>query len=196
MKVLIFDNSKDPVKDRFLHEISKTPRLSPKFILEHDLFSIADHEKHDRLESDCFFCIRPGGSGPGPLPQGLPGRHTGDHGPFGLERRDGVNGAVHISQFNNQCKAAEQMRETIATILNTGRMQSKEKKIDIDLNQVITDQVELLKSNSFFKHHMKAEMDLRTLPAYRGIISGKGNHVFSRLPMKNGPDSSHHTLKS
>ena len=38
MEVLVFANPKDPAKDRFFHEISKVPRLSPKFVLEHDLF--------------------------------------------------------------------------------------------------------------------------------------------------------------
>jgi hypothetical protein len=36
--VLVFANPKDPSKDRFFHEISKAPRLSPKFVLEPDLF--------------------------------------------------------------------------------------------------------------------------------------------------------------
>ena len=38
VEVLVFANSKDPAKDRFFHEITKVPRLSPKFVLEHDLF--------------------------------------------------------------------------------------------------------------------------------------------------------------
>jgi hypothetical protein len=38
VEVLIFANPKDPAKDRFFHEISKATVLSPKFVLEHDLF--------------------------------------------------------------------------------------------------------------------------------------------------------------
>ena len=38
MEVLVFANPKDPAKDRFFHEISKVPRLSPKFVLEHERF--------------------------------------------------------------------------------------------------------------------------------------------------------------
>lgn len=38
MDVLVFANPKDFAKDRFFHEISKVPSLSPKFVLEHDLF--------------------------------------------------------------------------------------------------------------------------------------------------------------
>jgi hypothetical protein len=38
VEVLVFANPKDPAKDRFFHEISKVPMLSPKFVLEHDLF--------------------------------------------------------------------------------------------------------------------------------------------------------------
>jgi hypothetical protein len=38
MDVLIFANSNDPVKERFFHEISKLPMLSPTFVLEHERF--------------------------------------------------------------------------------------------------------------------------------------------------------------
>lgn len=38
MEVLVFANLNDSAKDRFFHEISKVPTLSPKFVLEHDLF--------------------------------------------------------------------------------------------------------------------------------------------------------------
>ncbi len=38
MEVLVFANPQDPAKDRFFHEISKATVLSPKFVLEHDLF--------------------------------------------------------------------------------------------------------------------------------------------------------------
>jgi hypothetical protein len=38
VEVLVFTNPKDPAKDRFFHEISKATVLSPKFVLEHDLF--------------------------------------------------------------------------------------------------------------------------------------------------------------
>jgi hypothetical protein len=34
MEVLVFANPKDPAKERFFYEISKVPRLSPKFVLE------------------------------------------------------------------------------------------------------------------------------------------------------------------
>jgi hypothetical protein len=38
VEVLVFANPKDPAKDRFFREISKVPRFSPKFVLEHDFF--------------------------------------------------------------------------------------------------------------------------------------------------------------
>jgi hypothetical protein len=38
VEVLVFANPKDSAKDRFFFEISKVPRLSPKFVLEHDIF--------------------------------------------------------------------------------------------------------------------------------------------------------------
>ena len=36
MEVLIFANPKDASKERFFVEISKVPKLSPKFVLEHE----------------------------------------------------------------------------------------------------------------------------------------------------------------
>lgn len=38
MEFLVFANPNDSAKDRFSHEIIKIPTLSPKFILDHDLF--------------------------------------------------------------------------------------------------------------------------------------------------------------
>lgn len=38
MEVLVFANPKDSAIDRFFQEISKVPRLSPKFVLQDKLF--------------------------------------------------------------------------------------------------------------------------------------------------------------
>jgi hypothetical protein len=49
MEVLVFANSHDPAVERFFHEISKVPRLSPKFVLEHDRFlTLLKKNKIDR----------------------------------------------------------------------------------------------------------------------------------------------------
>jgi hypothetical protein len=38
MEVLVFANPKDPAKERFIHEISEVPTLSPRFVFEHERF--------------------------------------------------------------------------------------------------------------------------------------------------------------
>lgn len=38
VNILVYANSMDPAKERFLRAISKTPRLSPTFVLERDRF--------------------------------------------------------------------------------------------------------------------------------------------------------------
>jgi hypothetical protein len=38
VEVLVFANPNDPAKERFFHEISRVPKLSPRFVLEHDCF--------------------------------------------------------------------------------------------------------------------------------------------------------------
>lgn len=38
MEVLVFANPKDAAREHFFHEISKVPRLSSKFVLEHERF--------------------------------------------------------------------------------------------------------------------------------------------------------------
>jgi len=45
----------------------------------------------------------------------------------------------------------------------------------IDLNELLKDQVELLRANSFFKHKVTTEMKLGAIPPYRGIY-----HHFSQ----------------
>ncbi|WP_022664976.1 sensor histidine kinase [Desulfospira joergensenii] len=65
--------------------------------------------------------------------------------------------------------AAIQMRDIITTILTASRKQSHEHMVDIDLNQVVCEQVELFKSNQFFKHKIQVDMDLEPLPPFQGI---------------------------
>lgn len=168
MEVLVFANSKDPAKDRFFHEISKAPRLSPKFVLEHAILylkiqvflrlkSVEDQllDLNNTLNEQVRVHTE----------QLIDAEKMANIGRYAAGIAHNLNNLLNViigyaelfamqhpedRTIMSLNKAAEQMKETIATILNTGHMQSKEKKIDIDLNQVITDQVELLKSNSFF----------------------------------------------
>jgi hypothetical protein len=48
VEVLVFANPNDSAKERFFHAISKVPRLSPKFVLEHErLISLFNKMKID-----------------------------------------------------------------------------------------------------------------------------------------------------
>jgi signal transduction histidine kinase len=68
-------------------------------------------------------------------------------------------------------KAAAQMKKIISTIISTGYREGGTDYTEVDLNEVIRDQIELLKSNTFFKHKIRTEMILSSLPAYRGIYA-------------------------
>ncbi|MCG8688194.1 MAG: hybrid sensor histidine kinase/response regulator [Desulfobacterales bacterium] len=65
-------------------------------------------------------------------------------------------------------KAAFQMRDIISSILTTSCRQSRESIEDIDLNQVINEQVDMLKFNLVWKHSIQWDMDLATLPKFGG----------------------------
>ncbi len=68
-------------------------------------------------------------------------------------------------------KAAAQMKKIISTIISTGYREGGTEYTELDLNEVIRDQIELLKSNPFFKHKIRTELILSPLPAYRGIYA-------------------------
>jgi two-component system sensor histidine kinase/response regulator len=68
-------------------------------------------------------------------------------------------------------RAAEQMKKIIGTILTTSRRETLEEISEIDLNEVLRDQLELLKANRLFKHEITTELDLKPLPPYHGIYA-------------------------
>lgn len=72
-------------------------------------------------------------------------------------------------------KAADEMQNIITTILKTSQKESREDLVDIDLNQVLRDQIELLRADQFFKHHIQTDISLNPLPLYPGIY-----HHFSQ----------------
>jgi len=86
-------------------------------------------------------------------------------------------------------KAAAQMRKTIGTILSTSHRESKAECMNIDLNEVLKDQVELLKANPFFKHRIRTEMRLKPLPTYRGIYAHFSQSIGNLF--KNALDAMH-----
>ncbi|QTA91872.1 Two component system response receiver/histidine kinase [Desulfonema magnum] len=78
-------------------------------------------------------------------------------------------------------KAAVQMKHIISTILTTSRRESKAEFLDIDLNEVLKDQIELLRSNPFFKHEIQTKLNIKPLPPYRCVYAhfsqGLGNLI-------------------
>ncbi len=68
-------------------------------------------------------------------------------------------------------KAAAQMKKIIGTIISTGYRESSTEYDNIDLNEVVKDQIELLKANPFFKHNIRTELVWGNLPLYRGIYA-------------------------
>ncbi|MDM8526152.1 hybrid sensor histidine kinase/response regulator [Desulfococcaceae bacterium HSG8] len=90
-------------------------------------------------------------------------------------------------------KAAAQMKKIISTILNTSCRESKAEHMAIDLNQVLTDQIELLKANPFFKYKIQMKTDLKPLPPYLGTY-----HHFSQSIgnlIKNAVEAMHESKK-
>lgn len=70
-----------------------------------------------------------------------------------------------------QRKAAAEMKQIIASILQTGFLDSKNESVNINLNDVLTKQIDLMRANPFFKHQVKTVLDLQPLPPYRGLYS-------------------------
>lgn len=75
----------------------------------------------------------------------------------------------------NLRKAAAQMKKIISSILSTSYKESGTEYTLINLNEVLSDQIELFKANPFFKHKVETRLDLNELPAYGGIY-----HHFSQ----------------
>ncbi len=75
----------------------------------------------------------------------------------------------------NMRKAAAQMKKIVASILGAGVRESRADYVPVDLNEVIRDKAEFLKSNLFFKHKIRTDMDLNPLPPLHGVY-----HHFSQ----------------
>jgi len=76
-----------------------------------------------------------------------------------------------ISRIKKLSKACDRMQGIIATILNTGKRESELAPVEVDLNEVLLDQVELLKANHFFKYNIRTKMELQPLPVFRGVYA-------------------------
>ncbi|GBC62927.1 hybrid sensor histidine kinase/response regulato r [Desulfonema ishimotonii] len=86
-------------------------------------------------------------------------------------------------------KAAGQMKKIIGTILSTSYRESSTEYTRIDLNEVLVNQIELLRADPFFKHEVTTETDLRPLPPKRGIYA-HFSQSFSNL-IRNAVEAMH-----
>lgn len=66
-------------------------------------------------------------------------------------------------------KAAAQMKRIVGAILSTGNLADVPDGTTVDINEVITHQVEFFKANRFFKYEVETRLDLAPLPAYPGV---------------------------
>lgn len=67
--------------------------------------------------------------------------------------------------------AAETIKDIIMTILVSSRKTKSQNIVGIDFNKIVTDQVEIMKANQFFKNNIGKKLRLQTLPIYKGIYS-------------------------
>ena len=67
--------------------------------------------------------------------------------------------------------SATLMKEMIATILTESKTEKSIKVEDIDLNDLLMNQIEMMKSSQFFKHQVKTEIDLQPIPPYKGTYT-------------------------
>lgn len=93
----------------------------------------------------------------------------------------------------NLRKAAAQMKRIIGTILLTGYRESTIDIVDVNLNEVITDQIELFKADMFFKHQVQTILDLHPLPLYRGVYH-HFSYTLNNL-IKNAVDAMYNSQK-
>jgi two-component system, sensor histidine kinase and response regulator len=64
--------------------------------------------------------------------------------------------------------AAEEMKQMIGAILKVGRQENETAAADLDINQIIRDQMALLRASPHFRG-VEAVLDLNPLPPFRGV---------------------------
>lgn len=73
--------------------------------------------------------------------------------------------AAHIPHLR---KAAEEMKRIIGAILKVGRQESETAQSDLELNDILRDQLELLRASPHFSG-VKTVLELNPLPPFRGV---------------------------
>ena len=85
--------------------------------------------------------------------------------------------------------AAETMKDMIATILHNTANETNSLAVLIDFNRLLSDQMNLFKANSFFKHQVSKKLTLKPLPEYSGIYSHFSQSLGNLI--KNAIDAMH-----
>ncbi len=81
----------------------------------------------------------------------------------------------------------ERMSQILRDLMAKSRKEAIQSVARLDLNQVLKDEINLLRSQPFFKHEVKLELDLKPLPLIRGIYSDF-SQTFSNM-IKNALDA-------
>jgi two-component system sensor histidine kinase/response regulator len=96
----------------------------------------------------------------------------------------------HIQKLRS---SAMLMKEMIASILITSRGENCIKIDSIDLNSLLLNQIEMMKTNNFFKNQIKIEIDLQQIPPYKGVYSHFSQSLSNLI--KNAVDAMYNTEK-
>lgn len=94
----------------------------------------------------------------------------------------------HIQKLKT---SATLMKEMIATILMTSREGNSIKVIDIDLNELLRHQIEMMRTNHFFKHQVQTKIDFQPIPLYKGVYVHFSQSLGNLI--KNAVEAMHHS---
>jgi len=77
-----------------------------------------------------------------------------------------------LTEIDKIIKQTIRMSELIQAIARKGQNEQNATMVEIDLNSLITDEMEFLNANLFFKHHIQKELNLAEhLPLITGLYS-------------------------
>ena len=94
----------------------------------------------------------------------------------------------HIEKLKT---SATLMKEMIATILMNSREENTIKVNDIDLNELLKNQIEMMRTNRFFKHQVQTKLDLQPIPLFKGVYAHFSQSLGNLI--KNAVEAMYHT---
>jgi signal transduction histidine kinase len=94
----------------------------------------------------------------------------------------------HIEKLKT---SATLMKEMIAAILMNSREENTIKVNDIDLNELLKNQIEMKRTNRFFKHQVQTKLDLQPIPLFKGVYAHFSQSLGNLI--KNAVEAMYHT---